>query len=206
MIVYLRLAFGDALRRSRPAGRSRARSGSAARRRCSPGRWRRSSSRGPRCSRCTARSTSPSSCSRSIFVGCAGRRGAGTNLARARREPRCEVWLWLGVVLGWLLWHVEGAVTGDGLFHEARVRKLVDLTILHLRSVDEFKDGGLHPGYAFPLWHELLALVSWFSGVDPGVVVRHEPSLLVPLACAVTYEAGVAVFGSRGGGRRRCSP
>ena len=49
------------------------------------------------------------------------------------------------------------------------MRKLVDLTSLHLRSVDEFKDGGLHPGYAFPLWHELLALVSWFSGVDPGV-------------------------------------
>ena len=65
----------------------------------------------------------------------------------SRREPGSRVWL-LGVVLGWLLWHVEGAVTGDGLFHEARVRKLVDLTSLHLRSVDEFKDGGLHPGYA----------------------------------------------------------
>jgi len=117
----------------------------------------------------------------------------------SHREPGSRVWL-LGVVLGWLLWHVEGAVTGDGLFHEARVRKLVDLTSLHLRSVDEFKDGGLHPGYAFPLWHELLALVSWFSGVDPGVVVRHEPSLLAPIACAVAYEAGVAVFGSRAAG------
>ena len=59
---------------------------------------------------------------------------------------------------------------------------------------------GFIPGYAFPLWHELLALVSWFSGVDPGVVVRHEPSLLVPIACAVAYEAGVAVFGSRAAG------
>jgi len=122
-------------------------------------------------------------------------------VARARRpgargEPRSRFWLAAGVVLGWLLWRVEGVVTGDGLFHEGRVRKLADLTSLHLRTVDEFKDGGLHPGYAFPLWHELLALVSWFSGVDPGIVLRHEPSLLVPIALAVTWEAGVAVFGS----------
>jgi hypothetical protein len=125
---------------------------------------------------------------------------AGRRLELApRRERGPRVWLF-GVVLGWFLWHVEGVVSGDGLFHEARVRKLVDLTSLHLRSVDEFKDGGLHPGYAFPLWHELLALISWFSGVDPGAVLRHEPSLLVPIACAVTYEAGVAVFGSRAAG------
>jgi hypothetical protein len=127
-------------------------------------------------------------------------------LAAARRTPRSEprsrasrAWL-VGLVLGWFLWPVEGAVTGDGLFHEARVRKLADLTSLHLRSVDEFKDGGLHPGYAFPLWHGLLALVSWFSGVDPGTVVRHLPSLLAPLACAVVWEAGTAVFGSRAAG------
>ena len=118
----------------------------------------------------------------------------------SRGEPRSRAWLFAGVVLGWLLWHVEGVVTGDGLFHEARVRKLADLTSLHLRTVDEFKDGGLHPGYAFPLWHELLALVSWFSGVDPGIVVRHEASLLVPLAVAVTWEAGVAVFDARWAG------
>ena len=67
--------------------------------------------------------------------------------------------------------------------------------------VDEFRDGGLHPGYAFPLWHGLLALVSWFSGVDPGTVVRHEPSLLAPIAVRVAWEAGVAVFGSRAGRR-----
>ena len=116
-------------------------------------------------------------------------------------EPGSGAWVWLvGIVLGWALWHVEDVVTGDGLFHEARVRKLVALGSLHLRTVDEFKDGGLHPGYAFPLWHEVLALVSWFGGVDPGTVVRHEPSLLAPLACAVAWEAGVAVFGSRWAG------
>ncbi len=115
---------------------------------------------------------------------------------RVKVAGRAPVWIF-GVALGILLWHVESPVVGDGLFHEARVRKLVDLTSLHLRSVDEFKDGGLHPGYAFPLWHGFLALVSWFSGLDPEQVVRHEPSLLAPLACVLVFEAGVAVFGSR---------
>jgi len=108
--------------------------------------------------------------------------------------------LGLGVVLGWLLWHVSGAVIGDGLFHEGRVRKLLDFGDLHLRTVDEFKDGGLHPGYAFPLWHSFDALVAWFSGLDPDVVMRHESSLLAPLALAVAYEAGVAVFRSQAAG------
>ncbi len=120
---------------------------------------------------------------------------------RSGRERVGNSWAWaVGIVLGWFLWHVEGPVNGDGLFHEARVRKLVALGDLHLRTVDEFKDGGLHPGYAFPLWHGFLALVGWVSGVDAGVVVRHEPSLLAPLACVVAWEAGVALFGSRWAG------
>jgi hypothetical protein len=105
-----------------------------------------------------------------------------------------------GTVLGWLLWHVAGAVVGDGLFHEGRVRKLVDFGDLHLRTVDEFKDGGLHPGYAFPLWHAFDAVVAWLSGLDPATVLRHEPSLLAPLAVAVAYEAGAAVFHTRRAG------
>jgi len=116
----------------------------------------------------------------------------------ARRVPGVAVAL--GTVLGWLLWHTASAVVGDGLFHEARVRKLVQLGDLHLKTVDEFKDGGLHPGYAFPLWHGLDALVAWFSGLDPAVVMRHEGSLLAPVAVAVAYEAGAAVFRSRAGG------
>ena len=119
----------------------------------------------------------------------------------SERQPLRSRWPWLvGLVLGWFLWGVAGAVSGDGLFHEARVRKLVALGDLHLRTVDEFRDGGLHPGYAFPLWHGFLALVSWVSGVDPATVIRHEPSLLAPLACALAFEAGAAVFGSRWGG------
>src|SRR4029079_6867252 len=99
-------------------------------------------------------------------------------------------------VLGALLWHVAGAVTGDALFHLGRVRKLVDFGDLHVRSVDEFRDGGLHPGYAFPLWHAFLALVSKLAGVDPAKVMQHEPSAVVPIAFAVVYESGVALFRS----------
>ena len=119
-------------------------------------------------------------------------------VAGARRLPATA--LLVGTALGWLLWHTAGAVVGDGLFHEARVRKLVDFGDLHLHTVDEFRDGGLHPGYAFPLWHGLDALVAWFSGLDPSVVMRHEGSLLAPIAVAVAYEAGAAVFRSRAGG------
>jgi hypothetical protein len=122
----------------------------------------------------------------------ARRKVADTFEGSAARWP-----LAAGLVLGWLLWHVAGAIVGDGLFHEGRVRKLLELGNLHLRTVDEFKDGGLHPGYAFPLWHCFDALVAWFSGLDPSVVLRHESSLLAPIALAVAYDAGVAVFRSR---------
>jgi hypothetical protein len=101
-----------------------------------------------------------------------------------------------GLVLGALLWHVAGAVNGDALFHLGRVRKLVELGNLHVRTVDEFRDGGLHPGYAFPLWHAFLALASKLAGVDPTQVMLHEPSAVAPIAFAVVYESGVALFRS----------
>ncbi len=118
----------------------------------------------------------------------------------ARRAPRPERlpgrwWvLGAGAVLGILLWHVAGEVGGDGLFHLARVRKLDAFDSLSLNAVNEFKDGGLHPGYAFPLWHGLLALVARVSFLDPEDVVLHEASVLAPLALLVSYEAGYALF------------
>jgi hypothetical protein len=103
----------------------------------------------------------------------------------------------LGVVFGLFLWHVAGTLDGDALFHLARVRKLLAFSDLHLRTVDEFKDGGLHPGYAFPLWHLLLAFVARLGGIDPERVLLHEASILCPVAFAVAYEAGMAVFRNR---------
>ncbi len=102
-----------------------------------------------------------------------------------------------GIALWFLTPHLGG---GDDLFHLARVRKLADFGGLSLRSVDEFRDGGLHPGYAFPLWHALLALVARLGGVDPGGVVLHEASVLVPAVFLVAWESGREVFRSAWGG------
>jgi hypothetical protein len=111
--------------------------------------------------------------------------------------PRFTVSLMLlGLVFGMLLWHVAGTLQGDALFHLARVRKLDAFGDLHLGTVDEFRDGGLHPGYAFPLWHGFLALVAKLAGVDAAPVVLHEPSILAALAFGVVYESGVRVFDS----------
>ncbi len=116
---------------------------------------------------------------------------------RAPRPERVPGRIWVlgaGVVLGILLWHVAGEIGGDGLFHLARVRKLDAFDSLSLDAVNEFADGGLHPGYAFPLWHGFLALVARVAFVDPADVVLHEASVLAPVALLVAYEAGYALF------------
>jgi len=114
------------------------------------------------------------------------------------REGRSSRGAWIvagvGALFGIALWHVAGSLDGDALFHLARVRKLDAFGDLHLRTVDEFADGGLHPGYAFPLWHVLLALIARVAGVDPGAVLLREASVLVPVGFVVVLEAGVAVF------------
>jgi hypothetical protein len=99
-----------------------------------------------------------------------------------------------GAVLGLLLWHVAGHVGGDGFFHLARIQKLLSFGNLTLGSTNEFPDGGLHPGYAFPLWHGFLALVAKVSGADPVDVVLHGPTVLAALAVLLAYEAGWALF------------
>jgi len=116
---------------------------------------------------------------------------------RSRRARGGGIVLAAGVVLGALLWHVAPrSVQGDGLFHLARVRKLVELGNLTPSSLDELVHGGLHPGYAFPLWHAFLAAVTKLAGVDPALVVQHESALLVPIALAVSFEAGMILFRS----------
>jgi hypothetical protein len=131
------------------------------------------------------------------LLGVAGFASLAAMLARqapARGAPDRWLAAVAGTLLGFILWHVAGTVQGDGLFHLARVRKLVAFDDLSLDSISEFADGGLHPGYAFPLWHGFLALVAKLSGTDPEQVVLHLPSLLAPLAVLIAYEAGWAVF------------
>ena len=106
-----------------------------------------------------------------------------------------------GVVFGAIVWWTAGPIDGDALFHLARARKLAELDALaSVETVNEFRDGGLHPGYAFPLWHGAIALVASLGGVDTADVVRYLPAVLVPLAFLVTYGAGAALFRSWEGG------
>src|SRR5438045_1434592 len=100
-----------------------------------------------------------------------------------------------GIGFGITLWYVA-VLDGDAFFHLARVRKLEVFGSLSLQNVGEFKDGSLHPGYAFPLWHGFLALVARLADVDPIAVGRNGPTALAPLAFALFYEAGAALFRS----------
>lgn len=106
---------------------------------------------------------------------------------------RSRAFFW-GAIVGLILWVAAPTVQGDGLFHLARVRKLLDLHDLSLDRVSEFADGSLHPGYAFPLWHGFVALIAKLSGEDPERVVVHLPSILAVLAVVVAFEAGWALF------------
>ena len=124
----------------------------------------------------------------------------GTVRERARGARLGGLVLALGVIFGMLLWKVAGQIDGDALFHLARIRKLDEFGALSLHAVNEFQDGGLHPGYAFPLWHGLIALVAKVAAVDPASALHHEASVLAPLAFAVAYQAGVAVFRSAAAG------
>jgi hypothetical protein len=126
-----------------------------------------------------------------------GRSLAGPRLPGAARFTRGAMAV-AGLGLGIGLWFAQGAFTGDAFFHLGRVRKLDALPSLSLHDVGEFAHGGLHPGYAFPVWHAWLALVARLAGVDPSSVAAHEASLLVPLALVLAFEMGWAIFRSVG--------
>lgn len=106
-----------------------------------------------------------------------------------------------GFVLCGVVWWASTVVNGDALFHLARVRKLDAFPVVSSPSiVNEFHDGSLHPGYAFPLWHGVLALVARVADVDPTLVVLHLSAILTPLALVLAYAAGAALFSSWAGG------
>jgi len=125
---------------------------------------------------------------------------AGSSLPEHDLPGRARLargWLLLGGLgLGGAVWFVQSALTGDAFFHLGRIRKLDALGSLSLHDVGEFAHGGLHPGYAFPLWHGWIALVARVAGVNPTSVAMHESSLLVPLALVVVFEMGWAIFRS----------
>jgi hypothetical protein len=124
----------------------------------------------------------------------AGAVGVTRGWPQAATVPRTAWAFFWGAIVGVLLWIAAPSVDGDGLFHLARARKLLELNGLSLERVSEFADGSLHPGYAFPLWHGFIALIAKLSGEDPERVVTHLPSILAPIAVVIAFEAGWALF------------
>ncbi len=106
-----------------------------------------------------------------------------------------------GLALCGVVWWASTVVGGDALFHLARVRKLDEVPVLYsVHVVNEFRDGSLHPQYAFPLWDGVLALVGRLAGVDPSLAVLHLSAVLTPVALLMAYAAGAALFVSWAGG------
>ncbi len=105
-----------------------------------------------------------------------------------------------GSLFAGAVWWTANTIYGDGLFHLARVRKLESFDLTSLSVVNEFRDGGLHPGYAFPLWHSACALIARLADVDPATALLHLPAILTPLAVVLAYAAGAALFRSPGAG------
>ena len=133
-----------------------------------------------------------------IGVAAADRRPAAAGRARSWRGRRAAgaghgAVLAFGVVLGLLLWHVAGVVTGDGLFHLARVRKLVELGDLHLRTVDEFSGRRAPPRLRLPALARLPGARREALRARPGR--RPEPRGVAARAARVP--------GRLRGGRRR---
>lgn len=129
--------------------------------------------------------------------------GRGKPVAMDTRAT-ASVLVFMGVTLAFmvLVALVRHNNAGDAMEHVARVRKLTEL--VPLRSLSEVNllppDTGLHPGYAFPLWHAVIAAIVRISGVDEAVVFRSLPPLLVPVIAAAVYRAGRSVFGCRAAG------
>src|SRR5919198_4120668 len=127
-------------------------------------------------------------------------RSAPAELARPERVALAVV-LGAAIIYAAVVWWGVTPLRGDAFFHLARARKLAEFdTVNDLAVVGEFKGGDLHPGYAFPLWHAVDALVARFGGVDVADVFIYLPAILVPLAFILAYAAGSAVFRSPAGG------
>jgi hypothetical protein len=101
-----------------------------------------------------------------------------------------------------LLWLGSWNNVGDAVEHIARMRKITELD--PPRSLDELgllpPETGLHPGYAFPLWHATGAVTVWISGLEETTLFRFWPTALFPFVAMAIYRAGRVMFGSSAAG------
>jgi hypothetical protein len=139
--------------------------------------------------------------------------GAGLVVGRGKPvemdvRPSGAVLLFVGAVAVFsaLVWIGSYNNTADAVEHIARMRKITELD--PPRSLAELgllpPDSGLHPGYAFPLWHAAGAVIVWISGLEETVMFRFWPSILVPFVAAAVYRAGRTMFGCRAAGAATC--
>jgi hypothetical protein len=105
-----------------------------------------------------------------------------------------------------LVWLSSWNNIGDAVEHIARMRKLTELD--PPRSLEDLgllpPETGLHPGYAFPLWHAAGAVTVWISGLEETFMFRYWPSMLVLFAATAIYRAGRVMFGCRAAGAATC--
>ena len=91
---------------------------------------------------------------------------------------------------------------GDAIEHIARMRKLTELNPPRdLADINLLPpSGGLHAGYAFPLWHAVIGIVVWIGRLEETQVFRYLPTLLFPFVAAAWYRAARTMFGCRAAG------
>lgn len=103
-----------------------------------------------------------------------------------------------GCLFAFVAWLNAFPLNGDALEHLARTRKLTDMPRLTgLSSVNVVgPNAGLHPGYAFPLWHTFMAFFARLGRLDPAPVVQYSAVFLTPVALLISYASGVRIFRS----------
>jgi hypothetical protein len=134
--------------------------------------------------------------------------GRGKPFAMDVRPTPTFFWFAAGVVgFAALMWMGSWNNVGDAVEHIARMRKITELDppAHHLEQLGLLPpDSGLHPGYAFPLWHATGAAVVWLSGLEETVMFRFWPTALIPFVAAAVYSAGRSMFGCRAAGFATC--
>ena len=134
--------------------------------------------------------------------------GRGKPVAMDLRLTPTFFWFAAGVAgFAALMWIGSWNNVGDAVEHIARMRKITDLdpAAHHLDQLGLLPpDTGLHPGYAFPLWHATGAAIVWLTGLDETVMFRFWPTALIPFVAAAVYNAGRQMFGCRAAGLATC--
>jgi hypothetical protein len=119
---------------------------------------------------------------------------------RLHEEPVQRWFLWTGdlpgalwaivLVAGVIGFIVGGGLDNDTLYHAAQALKLATLDDPSFGNTLQFIDGGPHPGYLLPAWHETIAIASKVSGSEPATVLWVLPALTLPVG--VLAFAGLA--------------